>query len=280
LKVCAGTDLVAIRHLLILVIAQNIYFHLNHPIRYVYLCGVITEIEYIKDLYTVLTLDDGSGATIEVKITHVMPVAAKSSSTVVNNEQVETGDDGDDFWLETAKDRTARTSTSATIVYKTQTADLTVKTTAFFDNSIDLGNQRIDIGTTIKAKGTLNVWWGSFQLNLLRAFIVQDVDAEVEVWEGYAEFCEQVLIKPWILSSQEVKRLDRANKERLAKERRKGSKEKERLLQAKAKISEREEKEKEKRRLWTEKVKRHEAKAEKRRRIEEIELNGKPLVGV
>jgi len=263
-----------------LVIAQNIYFHLNHPIRYVYLCGVITEIEYIKNLYTVLTLDDGSGATIEVKITHVMPVAAKPSSTVVSNEQVEIGDDGDDFWLETAKDRTARTSASSTTVYKTQTADLTVKTTAFFDNSIDLGDQRIDIGTTIKAKGTLNIWWGSFQLNLLRTFVVHDVDAEVEVWEGYAEFCEKVLVKPWSLSSHEVKRLERADKERLAKERKKSGKDKERLRLDKAKDAEKIEKEKEKQRLWVEKVKRHEARAEKRRRIEEVELNGHPLAGL
>ena len=263
-----------------MVIAQNIYFHLNHPIRYVYLCGVITEIEYIKNLYTVLTLDDGSGATIEVKITHVMPVAAKPSSTVVSNEQVEIGDDGDDFWLETAKNRTARTSASSTTVYKTQTADLTVKTTAFFDNSIDLGDQRIDIGTTIKAKGTLNIWWGSFQLNLLRTFVVHDVDAEVEVWEGYAEFCEKVLVKPWSLSSHEVKRLERADKERLAKERKKSGKDKERLRLDKAKDAEKIEKEKEKQRLWVEKVKRHEARAEKRRRIEEVELNGHPLAGL
>jgi len=259
-----------------LVIAQNIYFHLNHPIRYVYLCGVITEIEYIKNLYTVLTLDDGSGATIEVKITHVMPVVAKPSSTVVNNEQVETGDDGDDFW----QDRTARASTSATTVYKTHTADLTVKTTAFFDNSIDLGSERIDVGTTIKAKGTLNIWWDSFQLNLLRAFVVHDVDAEVEVWEGYAEFCEKVLVKPWLLSSQEVKRLERADKERLAKERKKSGKEKERLRLGKAKDVEKVEKEREKQRLWAEKVKRHEMRAEKRRRIEEVELNGTPLAGL
>jgi hypothetical protein len=260
-------------------IAQNIYFHLNHPIRYVYLCGVITEIEYIKNIYTILTLDDGSGATIEVRITHVTPTAVRPQ-VAAQAEQGEAEDNGDDFWLETARDRKAQSSASTTTVYKTHTADLTVRMAAFFDNSIFLGGQCIDIGTTIKAKGTLNLRWDNFQLNLLRAFIVQDVDAEVEVWEGYAEFCEQVLVKPWLLSSQEVKRLEKADKERLAKERRKSSKEKERLMLGKAKDAERIEKEKEKQRLWAEKLKRHEVRAEKRRRIEEIELNGKPLAGV
>ena len=241
---------------------------------------MVTEIEYIQNKYTVLTLDDGSGKTIEVKIAHVMPKVAKPSSDVVGNEQVEAKDNGDDFWLETARERIARTSTSATTVYKTQTADLTVRMAAFFDNSINLGSQCIDVGTTIKAKGTLNIYRDSFQLNLLRAFIVQNFDAEVEMWEGYSEFCEQVLVKPWILSSHDVKRLERADKERLAKERRKSSREKERLLQVKVKHSEREEKEKEKRRDWAEKVKRHEARAEKRRKIEESELNGKPLAGL
>ena len=47
---------------------QNIYFYLNHPIRFVRIVGVVVAIDDINLKYSALTLDDGSGATVELKI--------------------------------------------------------------------------------------------------------------------------------------------------------------------------------------------------------------------
>lgn len=56
---------------------QNLYFHLNHPIRFVRLVGTVTEIDALGTrlggvpLFIFLTVDDGSGATVTVKIKRV-----------------------------------------------------------------------------------------------------------------------------------------------------------------------------------------------------------------
>lgn len=161
----------------------------------------------------------------------------------------------------------------ASTVLATRVEGLTVTTNPSTDHVVRLGKEVVDIGTTIKAKGTLGIWRDNFQLSLRRAFIVSDIDTEVEVWEDYAAFCKQVLCKPWVLTSREVKRLEREDRESKAQEE-----------MAKTKVEKRQkakrEKEKERRKVWEEKMKRHEARREKRRRIEEVELNGRPLKGL
>lgn len=49
-------------------IGQNVYFHLNHPIQFIYLVGVIVGIEDKAGKITIIDLDDGSGACIELKL--------------------------------------------------------------------------------------------------------------------------------------------------------------------------------------------------------------------
>lgn len=60
------------------VAAQNIYFHLNHPIQYVYLCGPVAGIEVFSNKagsrkFISLTLDDSSGRTIEILVEVKLP---------------------------------------------------------------------------------------------------------------------------------------------------------------------------------------------------------------
>jgi hypothetical protein len=254
------------------VIVQNIYFHLNHPIRYVYICGVITEIEYINNRYTLLTLDDGSGSTIEVKITHVLPDAGKSRQDSVLESQQQDIAEEDAFWVDDANSKKTRGELTPT-TYKTHTAGLIINIHPRYDNSIIIDKTIIDIGSTIKAKGTLGIWRDTFQMNLLRTFVVKDIDTEVEVWEGYAEFVKEVLCKPWQLSMEEVQALEKQERDNLARERKKAGKVKER---ARAKR----ERDVEKRREWEEKKRRHEVRAEKKRKIMEVEMNGGALRGL
>lgn len=260
---------------------QNIHFHLNHPIRFVYLCGVVTEIEYLNEWFTLLRLDDGSGMTVEVKMVHVVEkdrgrrgVARSGNGADVRGadaqEEYAGQDDDDAFWIEAAKPLKRLATTT---IYRTQVSDLTIHISPYSDNSVILAHQPITIGTTLKAKGTLSTFRDTFQLNLLRAFVVKDVDAEVEVWEGYAEFCKQVLSTPWMLSREEIKRLEAVEKMKVKEERRRVRKENERKVR-------RQQREMQKRKEWEDKVKRREEKLEVRRKREEIELNGRPLVGL
>ena len=47
-------------------LSQNLFFYLNHPVQFVYLVGVVVATEDFFERRWVFTIDDGSGATIEV----------------------------------------------------------------------------------------------------------------------------------------------------------------------------------------------------------------------
>jgi len=269
---------------------QYIHFHLNHPIRFVYLCGVVTEIEYLNNWFTLITLDDGSGASVECKIVHALNREQKGGAgRVTERAQVaekleEEGDndgDGDAFWTESAKPSdTSRKRASTTTVYRTQTADLTVHINAFSDNSILLSSQPITLGTTLKAKGTLSTFRNTFQLNLLRAFVVKDIDTEVEVWEGYSEFCRQVLAEPWVVSPEEVRKLEVEEKKRMKEEKRRIIKEREKKEKRSVRELQKKEELEKKKREWGERNRKRQERHEARRAREEVELNGRPLKGL
>ncbi|KAK5013713.1 hypothetical protein LTR60_003721, partial [Cryomyces antarcticus] len=65
---------------------QNVFFQLNHPIRYVRLVAAIVAIDDLGPRYTLLTMDDGSGATIEVKITRLDTAKSASSTSLLDTE--------------------------------------------------------------------------------------------------------------------------------------------------------------------------------------------------
>ncbi|KAH9864274.1 hypothetical protein J1614_010208 [Plenodomus biglobosus] len=154
---------------------QNIYFHLNHPIRFVRLVGVIVAIDDINIRYTVLTLDDGSGANIELKIVRIPPPepnpADTSSPTTIENVHV-------------------------------------VSRLGVFDVLVD--QQSLDIGTVIKAKGTVSEFRGVKQLDLKRISIVTTTNEEVRAWAEAAAFKQSVLSRPWHISATEGKKIKSA----------------------------------------------------------------------
>ncbi|PSN73499.1 hypothetical protein BS50DRAFT_514836 [Corynespora cassiicola Philippines] len=151
---------------------QQIYFHLNHPIRYVCLVGVVVAIEDINARYTVLTVDDGSGATIEVKIVRITPDVydpeTNPSNTTVANINV-------------------------------------ISRIGVFEVSID--GHSLDIGTVVKAKGTLSEFRGAKQLELKRITVVSSTDKEAKAWADAAAYKRNVLAKPWHLSSAEHRKI-------------------------------------------------------------------------
>jgi hypothetical protein len=145
-----------------------VYFHLNHPIRFVRLVGVVVAIDDINLKFTVVTIDDGSGAVIELKIVRV-PLAGQnvlvaSSETKLDNVKV-------------------------------------ISQSGVFDVVVD--DQRLEIGTVVKAKGTLSEFRGLKQIDLKRIWVVSTTDEEAQAWAEAATFKDDVLSRPWHLTSAE-----------------------------------------------------------------------------
>ncbi|PLB40181.1 OB-fold domain-containing protein [Aspergillus candidus] len=140
------------------------YFYHNHPIRYISLAGIIvarTETPY----RTILTLDDSSGATLDI---------------VVLIQQI---------------DNPANPSTP--------TAAHTSPTTS---TSLDI--TPLVPGTLAHVKGTISTFRSTPQLQLERFWLLRDTNAEMRFVAQRARYLAEVLSHPWVLSEEEVVRLE------------------------------------------------------------------------
>lgn len=113
-------------------------------------------------------LDDGSGRAIEVKISR-RPQAPKGevypSNTLVDNLDVYA-----DWGLA----------------------------------SVFVDRKPVAVGTVLKVKGTITKF-RERQVELKRVFLVRDTNEEVDFWAGLAKHRSEVLSKPWMLSTAEMK---------------------------------------------------------------------------
>jgi hypothetical protein len=208
-----------------------LYFHLNHPIRYVRLVGVVVAIDDINLKYTVITIDDGSGANIELKIVRIPPAERNpvdtSSLTSLDNVKV-------------------------------------ISRPGIFEVVLD--NLRLDIGTVVKAKGTISEFRGIKQLNLKRIWVVSTTNEEAQAWAETAAFKQEVLSKPWHLTSAEHRQIKAKIKS-----------EKKKLQEYERRKSEHEAKKEEQRQAQELYLATREKKLEMRRRKEEVMMNAGAL---
>ncbi|KAM0716771.1 hypothetical protein Q7P37_008216 [Cladosporium fusiforme] len=173
---------------------QNVYFHGNHPIRYVYLCGMIQQIDLAPGAgasrFALLSLDDGSGSAIEVKITRRQDFFQEGevfpSNTMVDNLDV-----------------TATWGLASLLVDK----------------------KPIHVGSILKVKGTITSF-RQRQIDLKRVFVVKDTNEEAAFWAGVAEHRRKVLSRPWVLTDADMKAIDQSleDGERRERERKKEKK--------------------------------------------------------
>jgi hypothetical protein len=210
---------------------QHLYFHFNHPIRFVRLVGVVVAIDDINLKFTVVTIDDGSGAVIELKIVRV-PLAGQnailaSSETKLNNVKV-------------------------------------ISQLGVFDVVVD--DQKLEIGTVVKAKGTLSEFRGIKQVDLKRIWVVTTTDEEAQAWKEAAAFKQNVLSKPWHLTSAEHDQI----KAKIKSEKRK-------LQDYERRKAEHEAKKEEQRKAHQVYLADREKRVEARRRKEEVMMNAGAL---
>ncbi|KAJ5164500.1 Nucleic acid-binding OB-fold [Penicillium coprophilum] len=171
-------------------VGQNMFFYNNHPIQFVSLVGVIvarTDFPW----RTILTLDDSSGATIDIA-TEPKPSTTSQKILATDSEQPEWSS----FFL------TAPTATSLV-----QTTHLTSKDRDEIDISA------LQPGTLVRVKGTLSTFRLQMQLNLERFWIVRDTNTEMQFLDTRLRFLIEVLSVPWVLTDEEIETL-RADAER------------------------------------------------------------------
>ena len=206
---------------------QQIYFHWNHPIRFVRLVGIVVDIVITTGAkHILISLDDSSGACIEIK-TSVRELKSDDHAEYPSNTVIDNVD-----------------------VYM----NLGVAT-------VLIDKKPIDIGSIIKAKGTINSFRNQRQLKLERIWIVKDTNEEAKAWAETAEWKRDILSKPWILTKQQKDDIDEQIRRDEAKEREKSRKRK--MWDAK----------------YAEKRKKHLAKHEARRKRHEEKLDMGALRG-
>jgi hypothetical protein len=156
---------------------QHVYFHHNHPIQYVYLCGLVQQIDLAPGAgavkYALLMLDDGSGRAIEVKIPRRHGPALDNGEVYPSNTLIDNLNVYDTWGLA----------------------------------SLFIDNKPIHVGTVLKVKGTI-AEFRERQVELKRVFLVKDTNEEAVFWAGVAKHRRDVLSKPWVLSAADMKVLD------------------------------------------------------------------------
>jgi hypothetical protein len=204
---------------------QNVYFHLNHPIRFVYLVAPIVAIQDIPNTkFFILTLDDSSGSCIDVKIERKDPAKFDVDSTS-----------------------------------NTTVPNLDIDVSFGYDSEIKIDGQIVDIASVVKVKCTIGSFRGVKQLELKRCSVIKDTTEEVAAWEAMAQFKRDVLAGPWVLDAagqaaldvqlqQEAEREQEEDKRERRHERAHQKREEQRAEKRKAR-----EEEREKRRLAAEK---------------------------
>ncbi|BCR88216.1 OB-fold domain-containing protein [Aspergillus chevalieri] len=160
---------------------QNIYFYLNHPIRFVCLVGLIVA---RTDVYkrTILTLDDSSGSTIEI--------------AVLKSEQFTPPEGTEQGQQQHHHQQGSKAQTQPIIEMHVTATDKTY---------LDISS--LVPGTLVKVKGTLSTFRSAMQLNLERFFPVPDTNAEMQFLDQRIRFLVEVLWVPWVLSEDEIAQL-------------------------------------------------------------------------
>ncbi|KAI6792809.1 hypothetical protein KC360_g3769 [Hortaea werneckii] len=153
---------------------QGIYFHLNHPIQFIRVVGLLVEIQTVAGgKYTLLTLDDSSGECLVLKI--------KSRDLRQSNEEYPSNTEIDNVDVHVSLGHT----------------------------TVLLNSAPLQIGHVVKAKGTVEFFRNKRQLDLKRLFLVPSTNAEAQAWSETAKWKRDVLSKPWRLTQDARDKVDK-----------------------------------------------------------------------
>ena len=129
--------------------------------------------------YVLLTVDDGSGANIEVKLER--PVAYREMNGAVYSTKT------------TLENVDVMTEMGLPTVY--------------------IGKKKVEIGTVVVAEGKVEKYNTSRQLIAQRLKFVKDTHDEAVYWSKVAEWKRKVLNQPWVLDEEAKRAIDARLKE-------------------------------------------------------------------
>ncbi|MCJ1372468.1 hypothetical protein MMC20_003693 [Loxospora ochrophaea] len=205
---------------------QKVYFHLNHPIQWIRLVGVLVAFDEYPNRW-VMILDDGSGETIEI-------VCAKqqNASTPAVADHTAATEQG------SSSTRCPSTSTP------TLTAPSRIGRTA---TGYEVDMSRIDLGSVVKVKGGIGEFRGAKQITLERINLIPTTASEALAWAELHAFHTAILSKPWTLSTTDIQRLKEKeeDKDGTAKAKRRKERDRTRRLKAHERIQRERERERE-----------------------------------
>ncbi|EAA31107.1 hypothetical protein GE21DRAFT_8619 [Neurospora crassa] len=155
---------------------QDLYFHLNHPIKWVRICGIVVAIDVYGDSSSrsrgqiqVITIDDSSGHTIECVIP-LPPPAAPSVPSLGKQERQQQQQP---------------------------------------PQCLPLIDSQIDIGHILDIKGSLRTFREQRQVKVEKIVHLKTTEQEVAFWERVVQLRKEILDKPWKLEDKVVRRLRR-----------------------------------------------------------------------
>lgn len=150
---------------------QNLFFHLNHPIQWVRIAGIVVAVDVYpgRRIYTV---DDNSGVCIECLVDVPRTDAALTAAVAATKPDSKT----------TSKPNLATPAPKRVV-------------------PVD-----VNVGTIIDVKGGLSLFRGQKQIKILKATVLRSTEQEVAFWEKTRKFRQDILMKPWKLTDKEVRR--------------------------------------------------------------------------
>lgn len=152
---------------------------------------------------TILTLDDSSGATIDVCVLHSDP--KERDQTQPDNTHASGISTAAKPEASSSLDGPAQTVSTRTQLMQTEHVSATDRTI--------LDITCLQPGATVKIKGTLSRFRATMQLNLERFTLIRDTNAEMQFVDERLRFLVEVLAVPWVLLDEEIEQL-RAEAER------------------------------------------------------------------
>lgn len=183
---------------------QDVYFHGNHPIKWVRIVGVVVGIDEYAERH-IYTVDDSSGASIECVVTIPKPktsagTAAAAATALPVRQQEEA----------------IRKGANATATMNGSSASAE---TAGPDIDGD-----VDVGDILDVRGSIKLFRQFKQIRVQKIIHLRSTEQEVRFWNKLTQFRKDILDKPWTLDRRDVRRCRKeaeGSDEALDRERRK-----------------------------------------------------------
>lgn len=169
-------------------------FYLNHPIQFVQVVGVVVVFEDYFEKLWLFTVDDSSGATLDV----CYPKPEKK-----DNERV----GGFGSHVNKTSTRGVGDQQAANTSQKGKLSDETEDPETVAQRSLHATIARLDIGVVVQVKGIITTFRTVRQLQLIRLSIVPTTSHELSLISSRSQFLSSTLSRPWVLSSRRQKAL-------------------------------------------------------------------------